>query len=442
MGRCERVLGVVVAGAYHNEEDIRTHPQVYNADMISEVLKIPFRLTAVCIVVLYTLLVRYCQFAVDPITPGPLMMLNQAIVAPLWYIAFATLALYTSKWMVHVARGLVAHPLDGETDINPFMTLRPVRLGLFFFAIAGVWLTHGSTPTPWLVGLGLLVTYLWLGLVLEDSMFRGLNPRHVWHLTAGSAYLFPVIAGLVAGGSGLLVYVALWKENVLLVGGSAFVFLAAQSLAAWLVFVRRNEMGLFTAWSPEQEVAAEAMNEARAQDDLLESLAERCARGQFGEAYAKLNAYIATDYAHLDPVMHDRLARFDHPQLFLEHSVHYLHRLYDAGERRKAWAILSECVAVDEDFRPMDAETLFTLTRFARAGDARLVDLLLGDFERDYPDSELIADALFRRARVLIELLNYKDRGIPILERIVEEFKEFHAIEEVRGYLAKTASPD
>jgi len=410
--------------------------------MLLKVFSIPFRLTAVCLVILFTIVTRFAQFAVDFEYFNAMTVLNVGLVAPLLWSALSTLSFYSKKWLVHIQRGLVFEFMDSEAELNPFMSRMPAKLGALMFVVGGVWLWHGAEPSIVLLIPAVLGTFMWLGLMLEDSALRGLHPMQIWQTTVGAGYLFPVIFLLIAGGIGQLLYVALWVPNILLIALSAFAFLLSQSLVGLVLYYRRTELILYTIESPEQAIARAAIAQAHAVDDFLVHLAELCARRQFGTAYSKLTDYLGDEQARLDPVVHERLSQFSYPQLYLEHAVHYLHRLYDSGDERKAWALLRECIERDDHFRPMDDATMLALTRFADAQDAGLVEHLLADFERAYPDSKIVPDALFRQARVLIERLNYQDRGIAVLIRIVAEFGEFQAIADVKRYLAKIAAEE
>jgi TolA-binding protein len=77
---------------------------------------------------------------------------------------------------------------------------------------------------------------------------------------------------------------------------------------------------------------------------------------------------------------------------------------------------------------------LFQLTRSAGPEDAGIVNELLADFPDAYPDSPLIPDALFRRARVCLELLNDTATGRELLAAVARDYPEFARGEPFQRY--------
>ena len=118
----------------------------------------------------------------------------------------------------------------------------------------------------------------------------------------------------------------------------------------------------------------------------------------------------------------------------LEHAVRYLQRLVDKGELRKAWTLMKECLHMDGQFRPPSDATTMALTRSASREDAGLVNNMLADFATVYPGSLLIPDALFRRARINIEILNDGHTGLALVSLIASEHPEFAATEPFQRY--------
>ena len=89
---------------------------------------------------------------------------------------------------------------------------------------------------------------------------------------------------------------------------------------------------------------------------------------------------------------------------------------------------------MDDRFRPPDDTTLLALTRAASREDGGLVNDVLSDFDKAYPDSPLIPDARFRRARICIELLKDGDTGMAMLSSIATEYPEFAASDVYKRY--------
>ena len=79
-------------------------------------------------------------------------------------------------------------------------------------------------------------------------------------------------------------------------------------------------------------------------------------------------------------------------------------------------------------------EALLALTRAAGREDVGIVNDVLRDFASAYPDSRLIPDAMFRRARICIELLGDGATGMRLLSAIDTGYPEFAAGDAVQRY--------
>jgi len=214
-------------------------------------------------------------------------------------------------------------------------------------------------------------------------------------------------------------------------------FLVAHGVTGRLLFAHRRALDLDTATSPEQEAAAAQLSQARMLEDLVEELHRLAATGRLRDAHERTERFLGERAVELDPLLHERLRAVQDPRLFLEHGVHYLERLAERDELGKAWAVCRDCLAVDTRFRPLTDQVLIDLTRAAGREDARLVEELLADFSRAYPDSELKSEAAFRRARIKIELLGEADGGLDLLRELERTDPAFARDEPFRRYLAR-----
>ncbi|MEM8769931.1 MAG: hypothetical protein AAGE43_21050, partial [Pseudomonadota bacterium] len=197
---------------------------------------------------------------------------------------------------------------------------------------------------------------------------------------------------------------------------------------------RRRALDLATLKSPEQTLAEALEAEQRSLDQLLHEIHTHIGAGSFATAVQKLEAFVAEDPETLDPFMHERLKEFQDDRMLLEHGVRYLQRLADRGEMRKAWTLMKACLARDELFRPFKDETLLALTRAAGREDVGVVDSVLADFPRAYPESTHVPEALFRRARVNIELLKDGETGLKLLAEIERDHPSFAGTAPFQNY--------
>jgi hypothetical protein len=174
--------------------------------------------------------------------------------------------------------------------------------------------------------------------------------------------------------------------------------------------------------------------EVAAMNHLFDELHRLCVSGSLKKAYDQLVSYMGEDIDQLDPIIYQRLIDFQDKRLTLQHGVHYLQRLADRGDKKKAWTVMKTCLRHDEQFRPLTAQTLLDLTRAAQQDDAAFVNEVLSNFAEAYPDSELISHARFRQARVASELLGDAHCGRELLLENSKSDPEFARSDEFQSY--------
>ncbi len=399
----------------------------------------PLKLPGVLLIAFYALIGWFFLFLIDfYFVIEPLSRwLSIGFSLPGWYLLTASLALYAQKMLTHVSRGLFGRPMQQETNVNPFQSAMALKLGILMAIVFGVIVLIGETPTLAEVLIpALIFPLLWLGVAMQESLF-GFRLRHVIRLLAGLGYTYPLVAVLLSGSVGYMAYLIRWDHSLLAMFASAYGFLLANALTGGLLYWRRAELNLDTDQSVEQVRTQEVHAESVKFGQLFHELNTHCANGNLGTAFDELKSFMSEHTEVTDSVMHERLLGFQDMRLTLLHAVHYLQRMVDRGENRKAWALLKSCLAIDDRFRPLSDSSLLTLTRATGADDAGLVNILLEDFEVCYPDSEHIASAKFRRARVCIELLSDRNTGIMLIEEIGTDYPEFAATDQYVGYQAR-----
>lgn len=397
-----------------------------------ELLTWPFKAPTVLLVIVFALvgglLVLFVRASMN------LFPLNVLLLVPAFYGVTGALALGAQLTFSRLARGLDTEAKPGDADLNPFTSAQAFRHGLLLALATGVLLLVDNVVA--LAAFALLHVMLYLAVSLEDSLLGATRPDFVARVVGGLNLSYLLLAALL-GGSALLLCEVLLNRSPALLGPAALVYLLCHGFGGRLVYLHRNRLELHTEESPEQAQAAAQLAEAHAVDVLLEEAHRQCASGQLAKAVAAVDTFLSEgDYA-LDPMLHERLRDFGDERLFLEHAVRYVERLAERGEHRKAWALVRECVGRDERFRPLTAETLLATTQVAGREDARVVAELLADFASAYEESELAAEALFRRARIHIELLRAGETGLALLRELEGSFPAFARGERYRRYRAR-----
>jgi hypothetical protein len=402
--------------------------------LILQMLRWPLQLPQNIVLVVFTVM-AYILLAMLRHSSEVLFELMLLVLTPVFYGIFGMLALNGQLRLNDVARGRFTEPEYERTALNPFQSLMAAKLALLFVAGGALFLL--PEPQLWLSVAAVVYPGLFLALVLEGSFRSMFNPALLWKLVKGLNLLYPVVAVMVSGSAGWLAYVLLFDQRFLSIAMSAGLFLLVHPLVGLLVFTCRGMLDLHTLDSPEQRRAAQALEEARTFDRLLEELQRLCGSGNVQQASTRLDVYLADKSFADDAQVHERLRSFQDSRLFLEHGFRYLRRLLERGENKKAWTLFKDCHAIDDRFRPSELASLLILTSTAEKADARLVESLLGDAKATYPGSEDIPEALFRQARINIELLKDGTRGLEILSQVIAGYPEFAASEAFRRYRAR-----
>jgi hypothetical protein len=356
------------------------------------------------------------------------------LALPVWYAVFGFLSLYGEKILVQAATGLFDETIDSETDLNPFQRGVAFRMFVCHLAVFAILFNTGPDLSAILLIPAAIFPLIWLSVVMDESLFRGFHPRQMVTLLKGLNIFYVLVVVLFSGSVGFMHYTLLYASSLPNILASAILFLEANVLFGALLYWRRRSLNLYTHKSPEQERAVELEEEARAMDQLFHELHTHSANGSFSTAVVKIEAFMGEETEALDPLMHERLRDFQDQRLYLEHAVRYLGRLVKRGEVRKGWVLMKECLDLDDRFRPHSDEVLLTLTRSAGREDAGIVNDVLRDFARSYPNSPLIPDALFRRARICIELLGDGPTGVKLLKSIQTDYSDFAVTEEMVRY--------
>lgn len=354
--------------------------------------------------------------------------------SPVWYAVLGGLSISSRKMFTQAAQGLFDEPIDSETEINPFHGGNALQLCLTHLMAFVLFYYNGPEPGPLLILPALILPFIWTGILLDDAFFEYLHPAKAMQLIGGLGPYVLLAIGLISGSIGYLHYSLQYAGNFVNLLLSPFAFLYGNLLYGIILYHRRHELDLQTMKSPEQALAEELAAEQKRIDKLFHDVHTHVNAGNHGDAIRLIEQEIGRDPEALDPLMHERLQAFRNEQLLLEHAVRYLTRLVEREETRKAWALMKECLEREPRFRPPQDAVLLQLTRSAGREDAGIVNTLLTDFPQAYPDSPLIPDALFRRARICIELLRDGETGVDLLRQIASDYPAFARRETFRRY--------
>ena len=346
------------------------------------------------------------------------------------------------------ARGHTSPPAPPTDALNPFGgAVVAIVLALVWASAASIRAALGSpNALVWFSAavMALVAPALVSIMVITDSVLEGLDPRRALLFVRGLGVAYVGLCLTLWVGYGGI-FLAIWYCDsgvpvALLAAG--YVFLLTQHVAGLVLFERRAQLELDTHQSPEQDVAADHAQDEAALKALFFELHRLCGVDRYREAYARLDAHLRSDRYRNDARAHELLQQFQGRPLALEHACHFIERLIAARKPLQAWEVCKRCLDEDELFRPLSDRSLITLVDQSRHADARYADLLLADFARAYPDSALVANAMFRLAQVRIEHQGDRASGTALLRAICEEHTQFAQLPKFVEYVERFGDPD
>ncbi len=348
-----------------------------------------------------------------------------------WIVAFAVFQHYAWASLRHVAAGHdeTIRSIEIE-EVSPLANYLAFKVALLLFGVAGMaascFAVSAALGSTVVAAMGVVLPAVLGVMVLEEQFLAGLDPKRVAAFVAGLGAAYVVFALLLYAGIASL-YVAcvvMSPPNVFAVLVASYAFVLGHVLAGRVLYICRDRLGLSTLPEKDPQYVVQVAD-AKAIDALMVDLHRLCGVDHVDRANKLLEGFLQKDNYALDERIHQRLEVFHDKRLRLEHSWHYLNRLLAANKTSRGWSLVRRSLDVDPLFRPATADALMALVAAAPAADAGYVDMLLGDFERAYPASERLPEALFEHARWLVTKLERVDSGLDRLALIESRFPEW-----------------
>lgn len=263
-------------------------------------------------------------------------------------------------------------------------------------------------------------------IVLEERVFDGLRPRHLWQFVTGLGLAYLPFALAMAVGTFALGAACLITEvlSLPLLLAASYCFVLGHASAGRLLYLRRNALGLVTIDGATPMDFASGQVEAQL-DDLMIELHRLCRADRLLPAVLRLEAFLRDTEYSLDEHVHQRLQRFLDQRLLVGHAAHYAARLVAADRPLSAWLVLRTAFDVDARFRPTALDVLLVAIAQAPPQDAPRVIEVLGDAEFVYTGHPLLPNSLFLLARCHAEQFGNVDDALTLLTRIEQEYPQF-----------------
>ncbi len=393
-------------------------------------------LSLLCAVGLYLLVALFDWARVDDARH----LLTVVLLPFPWLITFMVFQHYAWASLSHVAAG------HDETirsiaieDVSPLTNYLALKVAALLFGVAGSVAASFSASVE--VGVtaaavvGVILPAILGVMILEEQFLTGLDPRRVAAFVArlGPAYI--VFAFLLYAGITALCFacVVVAPPNIFAILVASYAFVLGHVLAGRVLYLCRDRLGLATLLEKDPLRVA-AVADAQEIDALMVELHRLCGVDHVDRAGKMLDDFLRRENYAFDERIRQRLQVFHDKRLRLEHSWYYLDRLLAEKKASRAWLVLRESLDVDPLFRPGSADALLTLVAVAPASDAEYVDMVLGDVEHAYSDSERVPEALFEHARWLVAKLERVDAALERLTLIENDFPEWAENERFRSF--------
>jgi tetratricopeptide (TPR) repeat protein len=348
---------------------------------------------------------------------------------------------YAYAVLEHTALGYATSPMLTFNMWN-FTNRKPLKQILFLAAVlilsASIQQLAGNVPGILVLALGLLVTPASAVIIAtENSLLKALNPLKLLLLIKlmGSAY------GLI---------VVLFSLPVLLIGmlnglpllvriiGIMYLLIMTFHLLGFVVYHRREELGLQVSFSPEQESDAQQQAEQKQFNEVLDEVHQLAMGGRSEDAIAELFAKLPElgDTLETHQKLFARLSLWEDKSIALAQAKHYLTLLIQQKRLREANAIYQSCVELNPGFKPKNPFQILPLARYAyQQKHDSLALTLVQDFTSRYPNHPDTIAVQLLTAKLLGERFKRFDEAKAIMGQLLK-YREHPLHTEIKKYAA------
>ncbi len=310
---------------------------------------------------------------------------------------------YSFVLLDHTAEGVREPPALSVEMVNPISEARPLVLlliviGLFYLSEAATtWFGSAVALTIEIAGL-LILPAIVAVQGATGSVMQSLHPGIVIGLIARlrQDYLLILIGIAIALLIAKTLVVAGVLPLMLRIALTMYEWLAIYALIGGVLFERRHDLGFDAAHSPER-IADKLDAERDKQRDLqIDRIYAEWRAGSRVNAWQTIMRQLEASPDAIGELrwLYERAALWPDGALADRLAIELLPRLLAARQSGIAVAIIRARIDKDANFRPKRSADLLELVRLSRdAGDRKNARTLLQEFERFYPDDELLRAA-------------------------------------------------
>jgi hypothetical protein len=295
----------------------------------------------------------------------------------------------------HTTRGYDEPPVLDIKMMNPIDEQRPLVqlfiIGLLTGATLWTYSNMGAFP-------GFIIATLFLAalpasvaiLGLEGNIFKALNPYAWVHMIKGLGLLYLVVLALIFFGF-LIIFTLgrldLWPSIRIAVG--MFGILSMFSVLGGAIFERREQLGIHTWTSPEQEAEKQRKEDHAQTEKLVHEAYGLMRAGHHVKCWDLIQRWLSEHGHAIDayPWICESVASWDDPRYLKRLTEDHIERLLALKRTGEALKLVAQRLHHDPTFRPKTAASTLTLAQLAaRGGGApKVARTLTSDFAARFP---------------------------------------------------------
>jgi hypothetical protein len=312
-----------------------------------------------------------------------------AFVVNSWFFKYAFIL------FDHTSRGFDEPPVLDVKMMNPIDEQRPLAQLFIILLLAGVayWVyrNFGIAAAALFAIVSLLCLPASVAILgLEGNILKAINPLAWSAMIKGLGPLYLVVLGLIAVCA--LIILALTRLDLWLfirIALGMFGVLSIFSVLGGALYERRDQLGIHTWVSPEQE-AEKQRKEDHAQSEKLVHEAYGLMRAdRHVDAWERLQRWLAEHGHAVDAYawICDSVSGWDDPRYLTRLSQDHLERLLALKRTGEALTLVANRLSADPTFRPKTAAATLQIAQLAaRGGGApKVARVLTSDFAARFP---------------------------------------------------------
>lgn len=348
------------------------------------------------------------------------------VVAALFYLVFAVFffgygfEVIENTALGHARAPAFSHSFSGSRR-------RPVRQ-VFLLALGFTLIEVTPEPLQWIAISMLLAVApaISSSIVFHETIGSALNPHRIWQFISNMGLGYMALRLLTTSVLLVCLYVATGKlglsatmEGEALVAGAAVMLVLMMFRATGtLLHLRREELGIKTEFSVEQNEQQLMLRARKEASEFLARVKTEFKLKGIESSYRMLELELKRHKFRDDAMFYELLKDMADRRLLYRFAGGYVGRLIEL-ETTRAWAILLEMHREGlGEFQLRSGTDLLRLTKTAETREERLVLLgLMERFEQDFPQHPDVRFAWLSAAELSL-LVDDKDRARSYVARV------------------------